>query len=57
MGWFLSGPADQVLIVLGVFLHLFLSVFVSCVLAYTTTCTLGGYLKGVGIRVGKLRVH
>ena len=55
MGWFLSGPADQVLIVLGVFLHLFLSVFVSCVLAYmyTTTCTLGGYLKGVG----KLRVH
>ena len=46
MGWFLSGPADQVLIVLGVFLHLFLSVFVSCVLlAYTTTCTLGGYLK------------
>ena len=45
MGWFLSGPADQVLIVWGVFLHVFLSVCSSVAYMYTTTCTLGGYLK------------
>ena len=52
MGWFLSGPADQVLIVWGVFLHVFLSVFVSCVHVHHYMY-IGGYLKGVG----KLRVH
>ena len=45
MGWFLSGPADQVPIVLGVFLHVFLQCKRFRTVAYTSTSTSEG-LKG-----------